>query len=287
MRLRPASKQYPAPGRPSRVFSGYVVDLDGTVYLGGEPLPGAVDTLERLRRAGSRLVFLTNNPLRSAKSYAELLRGLGVQAVEREIITPLSVLTGYLRKQHPGAGVLTVAEPLVDQTLQAAGISVTTEPSAAAVVVVSFDRTFDYTKLLRAFRAVHRHGAVIVATNPDPFCPTPDGGLPDCGAVLAAVEACTGSRAEAVLGKPGPHMAAEVHARLGVPAADAAMVGDRIMTDVAMSRALRMTSILVLSGVTTASDLAGSGVQPDYVIQGIGELLPDGQHPPARPREPK
>jgi HAD superfamily hydrolase (TIGR01450 family) len=289
MRLRPASRgeREPAPGRPPRTFSGYVVDLDGTVYLGDQPLPGAVQTLGRIREAGSRLVFLTNNPLRSAASYAELLRGLGVQADEREVVTPLSVLTGYLTSHHPGAAVLTVAEPLVDQTLLAAGLAVTAEPSEAGVVVVSFDRTFDYTKLLRAFRAVHRHGAVIVATNPDPFCPSPDGGLPDCAAMLAAVEACTGSRAEAVLGKPGPQMAAEVHARLGVPPGDAAMVGDRILTDVAMSRALRMTSILVLSGATSASDVAESAVQPDYLIDGIGDLLPGAVPQPARPREPQ
>ena len=301
MKLRPPGRQWqPAPGRPTRgrpprVFAGYVIDLDGTVYLGDEPLPGAVGTLARIRDVGSRLIFLTNNPLRSASSYAERLRRFGVQAEEREVVTPLAVLTEYLNKHHHGAAVLTVAEPLVDQTLATAGIAVTSDPSAAGIVVVSFDRTFDYTKLLRAFRAVHKHGAVIVATNPDPFCPTPDGGLPDCAAVLAAVEACTGARAEAVLGKPGPQMAAEVRARLGVPAADAAMVGDRVLTDVAMSRALGMTSVLVLSGATGARDLAGSADQPDYVIDSIADLLPGPppqprqtrQPQPARPREPQ
>lgn len=272
------------PGRPPRLFSGYVVDLDGTVYLGDEPLPGAVETLARIRAAGCRLVFLTNNPLRSAASYARRLTGLGVQASEREVVTPLSVLTGYLAAQHPGTAVLTVAEPLVDQTLRAAGIAVTTEPSQAGVVVVSFDRTFDYAKLLNAFRAVRGHGAVIVATNPDPFCPTADGGLPDCAAMLAAVEACTEARAAAVLGKPGPQMAAAVQSRLGVPPEDAAMVGDRILTDVAMSRALRMTSVLVLSGATTPAEVAGSDVRPDYVIDGIGDLLPAVL--PPRPPQP-
>jgi NagD protein len=194
------------------------------------------------------------------------------------------VLTGYLAAQHPGTAVLTVAEPLVDQTLRAAGIAVTTEPSQAGVVVVSFDRTFDYAKLLNAFRAVRGHGAVIVATNPDPFCPTADGGLPDCAAMLAAVEACTEARAAAVLGKPGPQMAAAVQSRLGVPPEDAAMVGDRILTDVAMSRALRMTSVLVLSGATTPAEVAGSDVRPDYVIDGIGDLLPAVL--PPRPPQP-
>jgi HAD superfamily hydrolase (TIGR01450 family) len=270
---------------PQRLFAGYVVDLDGTVYLGDNPLPGAVETLARIRAAGSKLVFLTNNPLRSAARYAARLRAFGVQASEREVVTPLSVLTGYLKQRHPGAAVLTVAEPLVDETLLAAGIAVTTEPAAARVVVVSFDRTFGYAKLLRAFRAVRGHAAALVATNPDPFCPTPDGGMPDCAAMLAAVEACTGARAEAVLGKPGPQMAAEVQARLGVPAQEAAMVGDRLLTDVAMSRAMGMTSVLVLSGATTASDLAGADIEADYVIDGIADLLPEPQL--ARPREPQ
>jgi HAD superfamily hydrolase (TIGR01450 family) len=260
--------------RPPPLFAGYVLDLDGTIYLGDELLPGAASTLARIRRAGSRVIFLTNNPLRSAASYAARLRRLGVPAAESEIVTPLGVLTSYLSLKHPAASVLTVAEPLVDRTLRSAGFAVTTEPAAAQVVVVSFDRGFGYPKLLRAFRAVRLHGAVIVATNPDPFCPTPDGGLPDCAAMLAAVEACTGSRAEAVLGKPGPEMAAEVHRRLRVPAGEAAMVGDRLLTDVAMSRALGMTSVLVLSGATAAAEVAGSRVQPDYVIDGIGQLLP-------------
>jgi NagD protein len=261
--------------RPQRIFAGYVLDLDGTVYLGDELLPGAAQTLARIRQAGSRVLFLTNNPLRSAASYAQRLAGLGVPAEESEILTPLSVLTAYLHARHPGQSVLTVAEPLVDQTLTDAGIRVTTEPPDAGVVVVSFDRGFDYRKLLRAFRAVRSHGAVIIATNPDPFCPTPDGGLPDCGAMLAAVEACTGERAEAVLGKPGPQMAAAVHGRLAVPPGNAAMVGDRLLTDVAMSRALGMASVLVLTGATTAADVAGSEPRPDYVISGIGQLLPD------------
>lgn len=256
-----------------------MLDLDGTVYLGEEPLPGTVPTLRRLRAAGSRLIFLTNNPLRSPASYAGLLRGMGIAADEREVVTPLSVLPGYLARHYPGARVLTVAEPLVGQTLRAGGITVTTEPDDAQVVLVSFDRTFDYAKLRQAFLAVRRHGAVIIATNPDPYCPSPDGGLPDCAAMLAAVEACTGVRAQAVLGKPGAPMAAEIRARLGVPATDAAMVGDRLLTDVAMSRELAMTSVLVLSGATSRADLDSAAARPgttlpDYVIAGLGDLLP-------------
>ena len=256
------------------VFRGYALDLDGTVYLGGALLPGAAETIARIRGQGSRVVFLTNNPLRSADSYAQRLTGLGIPAIRGDVVTPLGVLTAYLAERHPGLAVLTVAEPLVDQTLAAAGIKVTAEPAAAGVVVVSFDRTFSYAKLLSAYRAVRHFGASIVATNPDPFCPTPDGGLPDCAAMLAAVEACTGAHAEAVLGKPSEHMAAELLRRLAVPAREAAVVGDRLSTDVALARSLGMTSVLVLSGATTADEVPGSPQRPDHVIDGIAALLP-------------
>jgi NagD protein len=257
---------------PPRVFRGYALDLDGTVYLGGKLLPGAAETIARIRAAGSRLVFLTNNPLRSPASYAEALTSLGIPADPGDVVTPLGVLTAYLADRHPGQAVLTVAEPLVDETLAAAGITVTTDPAEAGVVVVSFDRTFSYDKLLSAYRAVRHFGAAIVATNPDPFCPTPDGGLPDCAAMLAAVEACTEARAEAIMGKPSEHMAAELLRRLGVEAGEAAVVGDRISTDVEMSRSLGMTSVLVLSGVTAADEAARYRL--DYVIDGIAALLP-------------
>jgi HAD superfamily hydrolase (TIGR01450 family) len=261
---------------PDRMFAGYALDLDGTVYLGDALLPHAAQTIARIRAAGSRLVFLTNNPLHSPETYAARLTALGIPANEAEIVTPLAVLTAYLRARHAGAAVLTVAEPLVDGCLRAAGITVTTEPAEAGVVVVSFDRTFSYAKLLAAYRAVRHYGAAIVATNPDPFCPTPDGGLPDCAAMLAAVEACSGGRAEAIMGKPGRHMAAELLRRLAVDPADAVIVGDRVSTDIAMSAPLGMASVLVLSGATSADELAHSPAQPDYVISGLADLLPAG-----------
>jgi len=202
---------------------------------------------------------------------------LRARQLDMSVLIATGVLTAYLNSRHAGAAVLTVAEPLVDATLAAAGIVVTADPAQAGVVVVSFDRTFSYAKLLLAYRAVRHFGAAIVATNPDPFCPSPDGGLPDCAAMLAAIEACTEARAEAVLGKPGEHMAAELLSRLAVPPSETAIVGDRISTDIAMSQSLGMTSVLVLSGSTDAGELAVSPVRPDYVIEGIGQLLPAGQ----------
>jgi HAD superfamily hydrolase (TIGR01450 family) len=262
-------------GPPPTLFDGYAFDLDGTVYLGDAPQPGAIETIGRIRQAGRPVVFVTNNPLHSAEDYAGKLRSLGVGATTADVVTATDALVSYLKSACPRARLLVLGEVLLLDTLSAAGFALTPEPAAAEVVVVSFDRTFDYAKLLAAYRAVRLCGARLVATNPDPFCPTPDGGLPDCAAMLAAVQACTGAVAEAVVGKPSRHMAATVLDRLGVTAAGAAMVGDRLSTDMVMARSVGMASVLVLTGATSPADLAAAeaSVMPDYVIQMLPELL--------------
>jgi HAD superfamily hydrolase (TIGR01450 family) len=263
-------------GPPPALFDGYAFDLDGTVYLGDAPLPGAIETIGRIRQAGRRVVFVTNNPLHTAEDYAGKLRGFGVAATTADVVTATDALVSYLSAACPQAQLLVLGEPLLLETLSAAGFVLTGDPALADMVVVSFDRTFDYAKLLAAYRALRLGGARLVATNPDPYCPTPDGGLPDCAAMLAAVQACSGAVAEAVVGKPSGHMAAAVLDRLGVTAERAAMVGDRLSTDMVMARSAGMAAVLVLTGATSPADLAAAEppAVPDYVIQTLSELLP-------------
>ena len=256
-----------------RQFAGYAFDLDGTIYLGDELLDGAAETIATLRRV-ARVVFVTNNPLETAESYAAKLTKLGISTSRDDVVTPLDALVQYLDDNHRGARVLTVAETLVDDVLRANGHAVVGNPLDADVVVVSFDRTFTYAKLLAAYQAVG-NGASIIATNPDPFCPTPEGGLPDCAAMLAAVEACTGGRAEAIVGKPSAHMGRAILTRLGAAPEDSVIVGDRLLTDIAMADELGMSSVLVLTGVTKLDDLADSHVQPDFVVRSLRNLLPN------------
>lgn len=253
-------------------FRGYAFDLDGTLYLGEHLIPGADEVVRSLREYGSRVVFVTNKPLETTTSYAAKLTKLGIPATPDDVISANDALVLYLKRHHAGAAVLPVAEQVVIDELLEAGFTVTHDPEAATVVVVSFDRTFDYDKLTRAYQAVKR-GAVIVATNPDPYCPTPDGGLPDCAAMLAAIEACTGVKAEAIVGKPSVHMAEAFLDRLQVPAAEAAMVGDRVLTDVAMGLAAGMAGVLVLSGATTPAEAAAADITPTFVIDDVRGLL--------------
>lgn len=266
--------------RPERRYDGYVFDLDGTIYLGEHLLPGAAEAVAGVRATGARVVFLTNKPLETNEAYARKLSALGVPAMPRDIVSSIDALIGYLALAAPQARILPIAEGVVVDALRAAGHRIADphvdDPAGIDLVVVSWDRTFDYDKLVAAFRAV-RAGARLVATNPDPFCPTPDGDLPDCAAMLAAIEASTGFRAEAVVGKPSPHMAKALLERLDVPAGDTLLVGDRLLTDVRMAREAGMASALVLTGATRLEALASSQIAPDFVV----DVLPDIQ--PANP----
>ena len=256
-----------------RRFDAYIFDLDGTIYVDDELIPGADETIARLRAEGARVAFVTNHPLHPATDYAERLTRLGIPTDPAEIVTSVDALVRYLHQTHPGATVLPISEAEVRRRLEADGFEVTDDPHAADVVVVSFDRTFDYAKLLAGYRAVRERGAVIVATNPDPFCPTRDGGLPDCAAMLAALEACSGGRAEAVVGKPSRHMVAAVLDRLDVAPEATAVVGDRPATDVAMGQSIGATGILVLSGATSAAEAAAGDVRPDHTLDSIRDLI--------------
>jgi HAD superfamily hydrolase (TIGR01450 family) len=263
--------------RPAdRIYPGYVLDLDGTVYLGGAPLPGAVEAIARLREHGSRFVFLSNNPLWAPATYAEKLRVMGVPVEDGEVVSSTDALLAYLRRRPP-EWILPICEPLVVGLLEAAGHVLTDDPRRADAVVLSWDRGFTYDKLHAAFIAV-RGGARLIATNPDPYCPTPDGGLPDCGALLAAIETAGGVRAEAVVGKPSVHIASVALDRLGVAPGEAAMVGDRLLTDVALARAAGMTAALVLTGATALADVPPPPEGPDLVLEGLGQLIPPSTH---------
>lgn len=257
-----------------RIFSGYVFDMDGTVYLGDALLPGARHTIETLRAAGSRVVFLSNNPLRTRAGYAAKLTRLGIPTSPDVVVNSSWVLTRWLQRESPGATLFVVGEPRLLAELRTAGFRLSERPGEIQFVVASFDRTFDYRKLQIAFDAV-RAGARFIATNADRYCPTPTGGLPDAAAVIGAIEGCTGKHVEVVVGKPSPITARAILDRLRLPPSECIIVGDRLETDIRMGQEAGMATAVVLTGVTTPELLATSDIQPDVVLHRLDELLPE------------
>jgi NagD protein len=253
-------------------FHGYVLDMDGTVYLGDALLPGARCTIETLRANGCRVVFLSNKPLHSRADYAAKLTRLGIPTPPDEVINSSWVLTRWLKNEAPGAALFVLGETPLLAELRAAGFRLTEEPGEIQFVVASFDRTFDYRKLQIAFDAI-RAGSRFIATNADSYCPTPTGGLPDAAAIIGAIEGCTGKQVEVVVGKPSPITVRAILDLLRLPVSECIIVGDRLETDIRMGQEAGMTTAVVLTGVTTPELLATSDIQPDYVLRRIDELL--------------
>jgi NagD protein len=258
-----------------RTFFGYIFDLDGTVYLGDVLLPGARRTVDTLRQMGRRVVFLSNKPLETRADYAAKLTRLGIPTSPDEVINSSWVMARWLQQEAPGSALFVIGEqPLLDE-LRDAGFRLTEVPDEIDFVVASFDRTFDYHKLQVAFDAI-RAGARLIATNADRYCPVPGGGLPDAAATIGAIEGCTGVRVEVVVGKPSPITVRAILDRLALPASNCIIVGDRLETDMRMGLEAGMATAVVLTGVTTSELLAVSDVQPDYVLQRLDDLLPEG-----------
>jgi len=264
--------------RPASLARGYIFDLDGTIYLGDDLLPGAMETVRHLTAAGCAVLFLSNNPTRNIDDYVMKLNVFGIPAVPANILTTLETTTRWLLRHAPGATVFPIGEEPLKQALRSAGIRMSEQADEIDIVIASYDRTFDYRKLQIAFDAIAVHGrARLIATNPDRFCPFPGGrGEPDAAAIVGAIEGCTGIRCEQVLGKPDPFMLEAALQRLDLPTSACMMVGDRLGTDIAMAIGAGMESALVLTGETTPSILEHSPVEgrPTWVLERIDHLIP-------------
>jgi HAD superfamily hydrolase (TIGR01450 family) len=250
---------------------GWLFDLDGTVYLGEALVPGAAETLAALRADGRRVAFLSNKPLQTRADYAAKLTRLGVPADPEDVVNSSLVLARHLAGLDGGAPVFVIGEPPLIAELREHGFEVRPD-HRVRWVVIAFDRTFDYAKLNTALQAVRR-GARLIATNPDRTCPVEGGEIPDCAGMIAAVEAVTGATVEVTVGKPSSIMLETALARLGVPATDSVIVGDRLETDIVMGKRLGLATVLVLSGVTRAGDPRIAEIAPDLVLPSIRDLM--------------
>ena len=265
------------PRVPDRLYAGYVFDLDGTIYLGSELLPGAARLVQALRDMGRKVVFVSNNPTRDPEEYAKKLSDLGVPTPPSEVINTVVTTTEWLAVNAPEATVFPVSEEPLKRALRRRGIRISEEPAEIDIVIASYDRHFEYRKLQIAFDAI-RAGARLVATNPDRFCPFPGGrGEPDAASITAAIEACSGASCELHFGKPGPVMLQAVADALGLAPADCLLTGDRLTTDIRAAHEASMASALVLTGETDRQALAdiSDDDRPDYVLDRIDRLVPE------------
>lgn len=249
---------------------GIIFDLDGTVYRGEQLIPGARETIERMREQAHPLVFVTN-AIETIDEHVDKLARLGIAVQPDEIITAARVLVHLLRQTMPSARVFALADPVLLEQL-APHFQLTENPVEIDVVIASTDRTFDYHKLTIGFRALKR-GARFWATNADATWPQAGGEIPDAGAIIGALEGCTHRKVELVAGKPSRHIVEFALTRLGRDASECIVVGDSLASDIAMGKQSGMKTILVLTGVTQRESLVNAAVQPDVLLNSIADLI--------------
>lgn len=249
----------------------FLMDMDGTVYIGDNKIPGAFESLETLRKAGKRICFLTNNSSRAQKTYIEKLKRVyDFTADENEVYTSAMATCEFLKNKHYGKKVFILAPPDVKKEFEDFGINVVEDDPD--IVLVCFDTTLTYDKLYKACKFIYQ-GKYYVASHPDNFCPAPDGPMPDMGGFIACIEKTVGKLPDVIVGKPYSEMAEAVQSKFGLKKEEIAMVGDRLYTDIRFGTDNGFTSILVLTGETDREMLEQSSFKPTVVLDTFSDVL--------------
>jgi HAD superfamily hydrolase (TIGR01450 family) len=258
-----------------RDLDGFLLDCDGTTYLSERAYPGALQFVACLRRLGKRHLWVTNNTSRDAEGYAQKLRRLGFAATADNVYTSGRAAIDYMWARKPQPCIFPLAMPAYEAELVAAGCVLAdgkAEPASVDWVLASVDLGFDWEKLRQACDLL-RAGVPLLATHADKVWLTAEGTLPDCGAILAFLREATGVEAK-VVGKPYPEMVRGALAKAGLEPGRAAMVGDRLYTDIRMAKEGGLFAILTLTGEATREDVESSPFQPDLVVADLAELIP-------------
>ena len=247
----------------------FLLDMDGTLYLGDEVFDGAIDYIDTITKSGREYIYLTNNSSRAGSDYVNRLRKLGFPCEPENVFTSGMATAMYLNKNFPGATVYPVGTKAFMNELTSYGVKLGEDD--VKVVCVGFDTELVYEKLDKAVHYL-RHGAAFIAANPDWVCPMPAGEvLPDCGSICALLTAASGVKPE-YIGKPNRNMVDIISMKTGVPNEQICCVGDRLYTDIAVAQNAGAVSVCVLSGESTMEDINAAERKPDYVLNDVAEI---------------
>lgn len=256
-------------------YGGFIIDLDGVVYLLHEEIPGSIKTLRYLQDHSIPFVFLTNNSMASPESYSQKLESFGISVSPQQIVTSPQALRRYIERDYnlEGKSAFVIGEEGLKTEMKKSGLDFVNGEKARETnfVIVGLDRNFDFKKLCDAAVAI-RNGATFLATNGDVTYPTPQGLLPGAGAIVAAISAASGSEPY-VAGKPNPIMIDLALERMGVSGREALMIGDRLETDIEAGVRAGIDTMLVLSGVSSEKDIEEMGIKPTYTESRLEDLL--------------
>ena len=247
----------------------FVVDMDGTFYLGNSLLPGAGEFAECVKKSGKRFFFFTNNSSHNEEECLEKLRKYGYDAEDGTVIISSHVTIDFLKRNRPGKSVYLVGNSNLTGDFIKAGITLTDENPD--IVILGFDTEMTYEKLNKACNFI-AEGKEYIATHPDVNCPLKDGFMPDVGAFIALIKASTGREPDLIMGKPYAFTVDYVTNRIGCKREEVAFVGDRLETDIAIGVKNGLKAVLVYTGVTTPEMYEKSDIKATAAFENIGEL---------------
>jgi HAD superfamily hydrolase (TIGR01457 family) len=250
----------------------FLLDMDGTLYLGNKLIDGAKAFLQELRRQKKQYLYLTNNSAKSVVHYQDKLAHLGIDTAREEFYTSSMAAIQYLKHHHPGQIVYCMGTVSLIEELRAHQITVATAvQDDIGVVLLGYDTELTYQKLQDVCILMQKN-LPYIATNPDYVCPSEMGSLPDCGAMAQMLQHATG-KMPYVLGKPNPEFLHNALAFSGYRSDEAVLIGDRLYTDIRGGVDADITTVLVLSGETTLKMCAESEHTPDFILPSVASLL--------------
>ncbi len=247
----------------------FICDMDGVIYRGNQLLPNVIEFVEWLKSNNKDFLFLTNSSERSPRELSQKLFRLGLEVEEEHFYTSALATASFLKSQCPGGSAYVIGEPGLVNAIYDAGFSM--NDFNPDYVVFGETRSLSYEKIEHAVKLV-RKGAKLIGTNPDITAPTESGIIPACRALIAPIELATGSQAYFV-GKPNPLMLRHALNRLGCHREDAAMIGDRMDTDVLSGVESDIDTVLVLSGVSSRETVEKFSYRPSFIANGVGSII--------------
>lgn len=251
-----------------RARKGFICDMDGVIYLGNQLLPGVAEFVNWLNENDKRFLFLTNSSERSPKELQQKLQRMGLDIGEEHFYTSALATAAFLKKQAPGCTAFVIGAPGLLNALYDVGVTMNdVDPD---YVIVGETASYNYEVITKAVRLV-LNGARLIATNSDLTGPTEFGIAPACRSLVAPIELATGKKAY-FMGKPNPLMMRTGLQLLGVHSEEAAMVGDRMDTDVIAGMESGLATVLVLSGCTSRTDVNDYPYRPTYILNGVGDI---------------
>jgi NagD protein len=251
-----------------RSKAGFIIDMDGVIYHGNRLIPGVTEFIRWLEGQGKKYLFLTNSSQQSPRELQQKLARLGIEVGEEHFYTSALATAAFLKSQQPGGSAFVIGESGLLNALYDAGF--TMNDVNPDYVVVGESKTYTYDKITHAIRLV-LGGAKLIGTNPDVTGPTDQGLIPATGALMAPIELATGAKAYYV-GKPNPLIMRHALKKIDCRREDAAIIGDRMDTDIIAGIESEIETVLVLTGVTAENDLKRFAYRPHHILKDVGEI---------------